>query len=229
MSAPDRPLEPGQPAPDFTLPAINRDGTVSLRDFRGRRSVLLGFFRGLHCPFCRRQLVQLAVAQPELAAAGVETLAVVNTPLERGRLYFRHRPTPVTLLSDPDCRTHAAFGVPRIEIVTPDGGAPPRWPATTWEAFEAARINPTGELPDPMAPLASNAALNRLQGFELTPADEAVFAAHGTQLAGPFLVDRDGIVRWTQLEARQGPEEVGLFPGPAALVAAARALEAGRL
>ena len=41
-------LNPGDPAPDFALPAVNRDGQVSLDDFRGRSPVLLGLFRGLH-------------------------------------------------------------------------------------------------------------------------------------------------------------------------------------
>ena len=56
----------------------------------------------MHCPFCRRQIAQLGVVQPRLAAEGVETIAVVNTPLERARLYFRYRPTELLLLSDPD-------------------------------------------------------------------------------------------------------------------------------
>ena len=63
------PLQPGDPAPAFTLPAANREGTVSLADLRGR-PFLIGFFRGLHCPFCRRQVVQLARVQPALRAAG---------------------------------------------------------------------------------------------------------------------------------------------------------------
>lgn len=113
------PLRPGEASPAFTLPCANRGGAVSLADLRGR-PFLIGFYRGLHCPFCRRQVVQLSAAQPALLAAGIETLAVINTPLERARTYFRHRPTPVTLLSDPDCLTHGAFGVPRGEF-QPDG------------------------------------------------------------------------------------------------------------
>ena len=32
-----RPLvQPGEPAPDFTLPAADRQGSVSLADYRGR-------------------------------------------------------------------------------------------------------------------------------------------------------------------------------------------------
>jgi peroxiredoxin len=42
------PLRPGDPAPHFTLPAVNREGQVSLDDYRGRSPVLVGLFRGLH-------------------------------------------------------------------------------------------------------------------------------------------------------------------------------------
>jgi peroxiredoxin len=38
----------GDPAPYFALPAVNREGKVSLDDYRGRSAVLLGLFRGLH-------------------------------------------------------------------------------------------------------------------------------------------------------------------------------------
>lgn len=42
------PVLPGEPAPDFTLPAANRAGTVSLADYRGQRPLLLALFRGLY-------------------------------------------------------------------------------------------------------------------------------------------------------------------------------------
>ena len=42
------PLRPGDPAPHFALPAVNREGLVSLDDYRGRSPVLVGLFRGLH-------------------------------------------------------------------------------------------------------------------------------------------------------------------------------------
>jgi peroxiredoxin len=121
------PLQPGEPVPAFTLPAANREGTVSLADLRGR-PFLIGFYRGLHCPFCRHQVVQLASLQPALHEAGVDLVAVINTPLDRARMYFRHRPTPVMLLSDPDCGTHRAFGVPHIEFVPDDAREKTQWP-----------------------------------------------------------------------------------------------------
>jgi peroxiredoxin len=41
-------LRTGDPAPHFVLPAVNREGQISLDDYRGRRAVLVGLFRGLH-------------------------------------------------------------------------------------------------------------------------------------------------------------------------------------
>jgi peroxiredoxin len=42
------PLRPGDLAPHFELPTVNREGRVSLDDYRGRSPVLVGLFRGLH-------------------------------------------------------------------------------------------------------------------------------------------------------------------------------------
>src|SRR5581483_5493620 len=92
-------IRAGDRAPDFSLPTVNRDGTVGLGDYEGR-PLLLGLYRGLHCPFCRRHLAQLDLTRGKLDAMGVETLAVVNTPVSAARLYFNHRPTKVLLASD---------------------------------------------------------------------------------------------------------------------------------
>lgn len=219
-----RSLQPGDPAPEFALPAVNLEGRVSLSGLRGR-PFLIGFFRGLHCPFCRRQVMQLAAVQPALRDLGVETLAVINTPVERARLYFRYWPTPVVLLSDPDCRTHQAFGVPHIEFLPADSSEVPEWPhRASMAQFEAARVNPTGELPEPLQPMASNPVLNAKDGFELDEVDQAIFADHGTQLVGHFLVDAAGIVRWVHIEATDGPNSLCIFPNAAQIIAAAGSL-----
>jgi len=215
------PIRAGERAPAFSLPAINREGSLSTADYRGRSALMIGFFRGLHCPFCRRQIAHLGAVQPSLAALGVETLAVVNTPLERARLYFRYRPSPIMLLSDPHCETHQAFGIPRIELL-PVGSAPGAWPRTRPEDFAAARIDPTGELGAPTQPMEANGVLNRKDGFELTPADEAIVAAHGAQFAGQFLLDREGIVRWSWSEAPDSPDQLCRFPTAEETLAAAR-------
>jgi hypothetical protein len=68
----------------------------------------------------------------------------------------------------------------------------------------------------------ANGVLNRRDGFELTAADEAIVAVHGTQLAGQFLLDRDGIVRWRWTEAPTSANELCRFPTPEEMLAAAR-------
>jgi peroxiredoxin len=203
-----RALRPGDRAPDFTLPSVTGDGTVSLADYRGKSAVLLGLFRGLHCPFCRRQIFQLSGMQDTLAGMGITIVAVVNTPRQRAELYFRYHPVRIVLLADPEARTHQAFGVPSVVLDA---------------SFEAALVNPTGELPSPMHPMEANAALNARDGFVLTEADEEVLKVHGTQLGGHFLIDREGIVRWATVEAEHGVADLARFPRPEEILAATSA------
>lgn len=203
----------GDAAPDFALPAVMEPGDVSLADELKRHAVLLGLFRGLHCPFCRRQIVQLSALHDTLARAGVAVLAVVNTERARAALYYRYHPTRVTLLADPEARTHQLFGVPSVVVD---------------ETFMAVRSNPTGELPHPMHPMEANTVLNARDGFVMTAVDEAIFASHGAQLSGHFLIDRGGTVRWTNLEAERGVETVAVFPTPAQILAAVRTLSTER-
>ena len=102
-SQPDRTLQPGDVAPNVVLDAITREGKVAVDDYRGRKAVLIGMFRGLHCPYCRRHITAMAQLEPALREKGIDVLTVVNTPIERARLYFRYRPIPNLLAAaDPD-------------------------------------------------------------------------------------------------------------------------------
>ena len=42
-----QPVQPGDPAPDFALPSVEREGMVSLADYRGKSPLLLALFRGV--------------------------------------------------------------------------------------------------------------------------------------------------------------------------------------
>jgi peroxiredoxin len=215
---------PGDPAPPFALPAVNREGQVSLDDYRGRSPVLIALFRGLHCPFCRRQLVQLGTTQDKLKAFGVETMAVVNTPLERARLYFKHRPARVLLTADPAAATHRSFGVPAGVVVEKESEASWTQGTITMGQLLAVRMNPTGELPEPQNPFAAMETLNKKDGFEMTEIDGQIAQAHGTQLTGHFLIDREGIIRWQHIECADGIADLSQFPSDEEIVAAARGL-----
>ena len=95
------PVQSGEAAPDFAVPAVQENRLISLADYRGSTPLLLGLFRGLYCPFCRRALAQMASTSEKLKPLGVESLAVVGTELENARLYFRFRPTRLALGADP--------------------------------------------------------------------------------------------------------------------------------
>ena len=217
------PIQPGEDAPQFALPAVNRDGMVSLDDFRGKSALFIGLYRGLHCPFCRRQIVLLGSTQDKLRALGVETLAVVNTPLERARLYFKYKPARVLLGADPDADTHQAFRLFPVEVIADPTTS--QWPQRiTLEEVSQVRVNPTGELPGPTPIFEAMERLNAKDGFEATEVDQQVAAVHGMQGVGHFLIDRQGIVRWTHLEAGERMADLVTFPGDAQILEAARAL-----
>ena len=207
------PLRPGDRAPEFTLPAVDRDGTVSLADYRGRTTLLLGLFRGIYCPFCRRAIVVMGRAWERLKPEGVEALAIVATTRENARFYFRLRPPKLPVAADPEFTTHRRYGVPaprRIDIE---------------EAVQTTRINPSGELPAPLPVREASATLSRLEGFEPTPTDRDDDARPYLQFLGQFLVDREGIIRWTNIEcAGEGIAGLGKFPTDEELLAAVRAL-----
>ncbi len=217
-------LRPGDPAPHFALPAVNREGQVSLDDYRGRSPVLVGLFRGLHCPFCRRQLVQLGTTQERLKAVGVETMAVVNTPLTRAQLYFKYRPARVLLTADPEAATHRAFGVPAGVVVETESEASWAQGKFTMGQLLAVKMNPTGELPEAQNPFAAMETLNKKDGFEPTEIDQQIAHAHGTQMTGHFLIDRDGIIRWEHIECAERLEDLSQFPSGDEILRAARSL-----
>jgi len=158
--------------------------------------------------------------QPTLKPAGVETLGVVNTTLDRARLYFKYRPTRMPLAADPEAATHRLFGVPAFQI-----GDTSQWPfRATPDELMSLRVNPTGELPEALPPPEAAAELNRREGFQLTPVDEQIAAANGGQLDGFFLLDREGIVRWAHIEAQDRISDFGKAVPEAEILAAARSL-----
>lgn len=188
-------LRPGDRAPDVTLPAADREGVVSLTDYLDKQPVLLALFRGLSCPFCRRQMSQLAVSAEKLERHGVATLAVVATAPERARVYYRFHPPRFRVAADPDLRTHRAYGLPRV----------PKTPAVR-QTVEAAAAQMARDLGIATLPGQASAAIQRFDGFEPVESDWQEEARDRDQaiVIGQFLVDRHGIVRWMHRERIPG-------------------------
>ena len=195
------PLVPGAVAPDFELPRIDGTGTVSLSDYRGRSPLFLAIFIGLWGPFCRRAIAQIALSEPALKEAGVETLGVVATTPENAALYFRYRPARISLAADPELTIHKAYGLPK--------------PAATPELMEemaATRINPQGMFSEPLPIPEAAVAAARLDGYQETATDRSDMEKQWPQLKGQFFIDRDCVVRWGSVEAQEGLSGVGKFP-----------------
>ena len=215
----DGPLQPGDRAPNIVLDAITRQGKIALDDFRGQSPILVGLFRGLHCPFCRRHIAAQAQLDTALREKGVECLTVVNTPIERARLYFRYHPLPNLLAaSDPERISHRAFGLPNLEFTESETEWPRKMGMNTVMSM---RMDMPGELPEPMNPMAASSFLNTKDGYEMTEADERMSATGHGQLFGQFLLDREGIVRWSFTEVPEGGQRMFGAASPQELMSAA--------
>jgi len=210
------PVQPGEMAPDFSVPAVHHDGQIRLSDYRGKNALLLGLFPGLYCPFCRRALALMATTSEKLKPLGIESLAIVGTELDNARLYYKFRPTALVLGADPQLTSHRSYGVPKPEP-TPE----------LMNAVAQVRINPTGELAEPAPMHEVAAALAARDPYQPTATDGREMASNFTQMKGQFIIDRDGVVRWTNIECgKEGLSGLGKFPTHDELIAAARVVTA---
>jgi thioredoxin-dependent peroxiredoxin len=104
----DRRLEPGDEAPDFTLP--DADGKeVSLSSLRGQQ-VIVYFYPAAMTPGCTKEACDFRDSIQSLAASGVTVLGI--SPDAPARLAkFRDRDNlNFPLLSDPGREAHEAYG-----------------------------------------------------------------------------------------------------------------------
>jgi peroxiredoxin len=209
-----QPVSPGQPAPHFTLPAVDGNQPISLSDYYGRSPLFLALLIGLWCPFCRRQIAQIGAIEGKLKVVGIEALGIVATPPENARLYFKFRPTRLRLAADPELATHRAYGLPK-PTPTPE----------FMQALQTIRINPFGDLPEPLPISQAAEVVAKADGYTENDTDKADMERQWPQLKGQFLIDRNGIVRWAHIEcAIEGPAGMGKLPSADQIIAAARML-----
>ena len=92
-----------QAAPDFTLPAVDGSGTISLAGLSRQEPAVPCAVRRAVVPLLpARRSPQMAATEAELKASGVETLVSWPPPPENARLYFKFRPTRLRLAADPE-------------------------------------------------------------------------------------------------------------------------------
>jgi peroxiredoxin len=177
-------LGPGDPAPDFDLPAADRDERISLSDYYRRGPVLLLLLRGLYCSFCRRHISQLRSTCDLLQGAGIAMLGVVIASAERSRLYFRYGHSPCfPVAAAPDRSIHRAYGLPAV-VRTPEMMA-----AGIQRAAELLREMNIDSGGDPFN------TMHHYDGWVDTAEDDAEFK-RPLQSPGYYFIDRQGIIRW---------------------------------
>ena len=86
------------------------------------------------------------------------------------------------------------------------------------------RINPDGEFPEPLPPEEAAAVVGKFDGYTMNETDAADVARQWPQLKGQFLVDREGVVRWANIECAEGLAGIGKFPSTDEILAAVRTL-----
>ncbi len=157
--------------------------------------------------------MSLGLTAEKLRAVGVDTVGVVATAVDRARRYFSYRPLRYLVGADPELATHRAFGVPSS--------------AFTEEVVQVVSVRVDGlarEAGLAAPPGGGWEALDRADGI-----DQSEYTAdkerHQVQLTAQYLLDRDGVIRWSNIEcARDGLEGLDRFPTDEELLAAARAL-----
>ena len=77
------PLVPRQKVPKLTVPLAG-GGTFDLAAEKPKNFTLVVFYRGLHCPQCRKQLTDLEAKLPEFDKRGVSVVAISADVAERG-------------------------------------------------------------------------------------------------------------------------------------------------
>jgi thioredoxin-dependent peroxiredoxin len=101
-------LEPGDAAPEFTLP--DADGnSVSLSSYRGRR-VIVYFYPAAMTPGCTKEAVGFQDQLKALDTAGVAVLGISPDKPAKLAKFREHDALTIALLSDPDRQVLTAYG-----------------------------------------------------------------------------------------------------------------------
>lgn len=101
-------LQPGDAAPDFTLPTDDGE-QVTLSDLRGRR-VIVYFYPAAMTPGCTKQACDFSDSIDRLKAEGFEVLGISPDQPEKLARFRERDGLTITLLSDPDKQVLGAYG-----------------------------------------------------------------------------------------------------------------------
>lgn len=82
-TTPTRIVKPQTQAPELRVDTVGGSGW-QLADQQPERFTLIVFYRGLHCPLCRKQLRELDRRLDEFTGRGVDVIAISGDDADRG-------------------------------------------------------------------------------------------------------------------------------------------------
>jgi peroxiredoxin Q/BCP len=113
-----RPLTAGEPMPDLRL--LSQEGEpVRLKDFVGKKNLVLFFYPKDHTPICTRQSCAFRDAYTEIRQAGAEVIGISSDDVVSHQSFASKFSLPFALLSDPGQEARRAFGVPKLFGIFP--------------------------------------------------------------------------------------------------------------
>ncbi|GAA1736646.1 thioredoxin-dependent thiol peroxidase [Aeromicrobium alkaliterrae] len=101
-------LQPGDTAPDFTLPSDTGE-TVTLSSLRGT-SVIVYFYPAAMTPGCTKQACDFTESLDRLKAEGYEVVGISPDKPEKLAKFRENDGLTITLLSDPEKEVLTAWG-----------------------------------------------------------------------------------------------------------------------
>lgn len=99
----------GNMAPAFTLPD-QKGKPVSLKDFRGKKNVLVYFYPRANTPGCTVQACGIRDSKAAFAKAGTVVLGISPDPVSRLQSFIEKQDLNFTLLSDEDHAVASKYG-----------------------------------------------------------------------------------------------------------------------
>jgi len=103
----------GEHAPDFSG-ALAKGGQLRLRDFRGRRHVILYFFPKDFTPGCTKEACSFRDRRAEIAGLDAEIVGVSLDTAEKHARFAEAYQLPYPMVSDRDAAISSAYGVARL-------------------------------------------------------------------------------------------------------------------
>lgn len=108
----------GDSAPDFTL-SSQSGSSVSLKDFRGKKSVVLYFYPKDDTPGCTAEACAFRDSYEVFSDAGAEVIGISEDSPQSHQQFATKYNLPFTLLSDAGNKVRQLYGVPATLWVLP--------------------------------------------------------------------------------------------------------------